>query len=111
MINQGQCQHCAGLYEYEAGSKSEFCPHCGKETYCAALPDSEAVKAKSQSATKSRAGWWERWDAVLLDIGAMVFLIVGCFMLPTGLGVVVILLSLILSALVHIIRKGVGPKD
>jgi len=41
----------------------------------------------------------------------MVFLIVGCFMLPTGLGVVVILLSLILSALVHIIRKGVGPKD
>jgi len=30
---QGQCQHCAGIYEYEAGSKSEFCPHCGKETF------------------------------------------------------------------------------
>jgi predicted nucleic acid-binding Zn-ribbon protein len=34
MIEQGQCQHCAGNYEYEAGSKSEFCPHCGKETIC-----------------------------------------------------------------------------
>jgi predicted nucleic acid-binding Zn-ribbon protein len=34
MIVQGQCQHCAGIYEYEAGSKSEFCPHCGKETFC-----------------------------------------------------------------------------
>ena len=34
MIVQGQCQHCAGIYEYEAGSKTEFCPHCGKETFC-----------------------------------------------------------------------------
>ena len=30
-----QCQHCAGVYEYEAGSTSDFCPHCGKETVCA----------------------------------------------------------------------------
>src|ERR1035437_6926099 len=110
MINQGQCQYCAGLYEYEAGSKSEFCPHCGKETYCAVLPDSEAVKAKSQSATKSRAGRWEWWNALLLYVGWFVFLMVGCFLLPTGFGFVFFLLSLLLPALVHIIRKGVVPK-
>jgi predicted nucleic acid-binding Zn-ribbon protein len=31
---QGQCQHCAGIFEYETGSEYEFCPHCGKKTYC-----------------------------------------------------------------------------
>ena len=28
MLVKCQCQHCGGLYEYEAGSKFEFCPHC-----------------------------------------------------------------------------------
>ena len=124
MILQGQCQHCAGLYEYEAGSKSEFCPHCGKETFCAAPPASGAAKARTQPANKKAGG------AILLDVGAAVLLIVGCFMVAdgcagaaaeqhpeagairqitatveAGLGVVVISLSLILAALVRIIRK------
>ncbi len=124
MILQGQCQHCVGLYEYEAGSKSEFCPHCGKETFCSAAPASGPGKARTQPANKKAGG------AILLDVGAAVLLIVGCFMVAdgcavsvaeqhpeagairqitatveAGLGVVVISLSLILAALVRIIRK------
>jgi len=43
MLLQGQCQHCAGLYEYEAGNKSELCPHCGKETLCIPLRQQRAA--------------------------------------------------------------------
>jgi hypothetical protein len=47
MIEQGQCQLCAGIYEYEAGSKTEFCPHCGRETIC--RPAQQRFTAKKSS--------------------------------------------------------------
>jgi Zn finger protein HypA/HybF involved in hydrogenase expression len=32
MIATEKCQHCSGEFEFEVGNKTEFCPHCGKET-------------------------------------------------------------------------------
>jgi hypothetical protein len=111
------------------------CQHCGKNTIVSIEnkpapatprrpPASETIKAAAEIQSAKKSG------AVLLDIGAAVLLIVGCGMVfdglnasateqhpeagairqitatvEAGLGVVVISLSLILAALVRIIRK------
>jgi hypothetical protein len=126
MIVQGQCQHCAGIYEYEAGSKSELCPHCGKETLC--FP-TKPEKTESESKTKTKSS--SSSNAILLDIGAVILLFIGCGLVfggcngeqaesqnPEGSairqtvyavqycsGFILIGLSLILAALVRMIRK------
>ena len=32
MIANAKCQHCGNVFETDGMNKSEFCPHCGKET-------------------------------------------------------------------------------
>jgi hypothetical protein len=111
------------------------CPHCGKNTIVSIEnksvsvapprpPASETIKAAAEIQSAKKSG------AVLLAIGAAVLLIIGCVMVAdglnisaneqhpeagairqitatveAGLGVVVVALSLILDALVRIIRK------
>jgi hypothetical protein len=33
MIANAKCQHCENVFETDGMSKTEFCPHCGKETF------------------------------------------------------------------------------
>ena len=32
MVAKTRCQHCRSEFEADGTKKSEFCPHCGKET-------------------------------------------------------------------------------
>ena len=73
MLMQGQCQHCAGIYEYEAGSKSEFCPHCGKETLCA--PPKRESKTSGRS--KIPTGVWIGTGVVVLCAVCIASILIG----------------------------------
>jgi hypothetical protein len=33
MIANAKCQHCGNVFETDGMNKTEFCPHCGKETF------------------------------------------------------------------------------
>jgi hypothetical protein len=70
MIVQGQCQHCAGIYEYEAGSKSEFCPHCGKETFC--TPPKKITASGATNRQKSSMKFLP-WIIVAVIVGVIAF--------------------------------------
>ena len=40
MISNLTCQHCGKTFEAEIVDKTEFCPHCGKETAIQVAPPS-----------------------------------------------------------------------
>ena len=42
MISSVTCQHCGNAFEAEIVDKTEFCPHCGKETSVRFVPPKEA---------------------------------------------------------------------
>ena len=45
MIATAHCQHCSGLFEYDGMSRTEFCPHCGKESAVAKAAPAPAPAA------------------------------------------------------------------
>ena len=45
MIVRTRCRRCAGEYEFPAGSKTHFCPHCDKQSWNE-LPASPPIAVK-----------------------------------------------------------------
>jgi hypothetical protein len=77
MLVQGQCQHCAGIYEYEAGSKYEFCPRCGKETLC--IPPRVSKNLTAPTSTNPKSVSVEiRQAAYALGIASFILGIIAC---------------------------------
>jgi DNA-directed RNA polymerase subunit RPC12/RpoP len=141
MLTKSTCQNCGGHLEFdvEDTDKEIECPHCHQTTLLRAPfgpdqhtpatpprpPASETFKAEAESQSSKKS------VAILLDIGAVILLVIGCGMALNGcdaaiqesdlkepsavrgiqnvaeygFGFTVIALSLILAALVRIIRK------
>jgi hypothetical protein len=52
MISQLTCQHCSQTFEAEIVDKTEFCPHCGKET-SVNTPDAAVTSYEKHATTPS----------------------------------------------------------
>lgn len=50
MISTVTCQHCGNAFEAEIVDKTEFCPHCGKETSVQFIPAKAAQPAPTTPA-------------------------------------------------------------
>jgi DNA-directed RNA polymerase subunit RPC12/RpoP len=53
MIANTKCQHCGNEFETDGTNKSEFCPHCGKETFIfgqVAVPAPASITGGSSTA-------------------------------------------------------------
>lgn len=48
MISNLTCQHCGKAFEAEIVDKTEFCPHCGRETAVQAVPASAAPRSAGE---------------------------------------------------------------
>jgi len=51
MIAKTNCQHCRNEFEIDGMNRTEFCPHCGKETVVVAQ-----VQTPAPAATPARGG-------------------------------------------------------
>jgi DNA-directed RNA polymerase subunit RPC12/RpoP len=128
MIANAKCQHCGNEFETDGTNRTEFCPHCGKETLVFKPAPAFAPKSAPVSPKKEKPK--VEFATATLMICTVVLFLVGCGMIFDGcdakqselhpeagairqitgtleecLGVVVIALSLILDALVTLIRK------
>jgi predicted Zn-ribbon and HTH transcriptional regulator len=72
MIATAKCQHCGNEFEFEAGNRTEFCPHCGKETLV--IPPENLVPPPAETRLGRRTKWGWLWITVsLVTISVLIY--------------------------------------
>lgn len=66
MLIKAQCKHCQNEFESDGENRTEFCPHCGKETTVIATKQ----KSHNQPVPDGKI-------EITLDIIGMIFLLAG----------------------------------
>ena len=84
MITTVQCQHCNKGFESDMESKTEFCPHCGNETYVA---NTKTIPAPYRAPVPFPWQGFLKFSLLgLLAIGIIISLAYACHQNPELLG-------------------------